>query len=87
MIRNEKFLLLASDSTHYIMKLEKELQSSGICCRIIPLPGEISAGCGLSIKVDLTYKDQIDSLIQENEIDVEKYLVEKNGLKKNITKI
>ncbi|WP_410208361.1 DUF3343 domain-containing protein [Fusobacterium sp.] len=87
MIKNEQFLLLVSDSTHFIMKLEKELQISGICCRIIPLPGEISAGCGLSIKVDLAYEKQVDSILKDKNIHVEKFLVEKTGLKKKVHKL
>lgn len=86
MIKSESFLLLAANSTHFIIKLEKTLQNSKICCRIIPLPGEISAGCGLSIKCNLTDKDIIDDLLNQNNIEVEKYLVQKTGFKKNIEK-
>ena len=87
MIKNEQFLLLASDSTHFVMKLEKVLQNSQICCRIIPLPGEISAGCGLSIKVDLNDKDKVEKLLLHENIQVKKYLVNKVGLKKEIQEI
>lgn len=83
----EKFLLLVSDSTHYVMKLEKLLQNSQICCRIIPLPSEISAGCGLSLKVELTDLEKIDEILERENIEIEKYLVEKIGLKKKIEKI
>ena len=87
MIKDEIFLLLVSNSTHYIMKLEKELQNFGICCRIIPLPGDISAGCGLSIKVDSQYKDELESLIKKENLQLELYLVEKSGFKKTIHKL
>lgn len=87
MIKNEQFLLLASDSTHFVMKLEKVLQNSQIYCRIIPLPGEISAGCGLSIKVDLNDKDKVEKLLLQENIQVKKYLVNKVGLKKEIQEI
>lgn len=87
MIKNEQFLLLASDSTHFVIKLEKVLQNSQICCRIIPLPGEISAGCGLSIKVDLNDKYKVEKLLLQEDIQVKKYLVNKVGLKKEIQEI
>lgn len=83
----EKFLLLVSDSTHYVMKLEKLLQNFQIWCRIIPLPNEISAGCGLSIRAELSDKDKIDKILDENSIEVKKYIVEKAGLKKRVEKI
>lgn len=87
MIKNEIFLLLVSNSTHYIIKLEKILQNSQIYCRIIPLPGEISAGCGLSIKCELTDKDKIIQLLNDNDIKVEQYLVRKDGFKKQIERL
>ena len=64
--REEYFLLLAAPSTHYVMKLEKDLQNYGIWCKIIPLPGEISAGCGLSIRYNLELSNTI--IEKKNEI-------------------
>lgn len=87
MIKDEISLLLVSSSTHYIMKLEKELQNFGICCRIIPLPSEISAGCGLSIKINLQDRSEVENLIKRENLQVELYLVEKHGFKKEVHKI
>lgn len=86
-MKSEKFLLLVSDSTHFVMQLEKLLQNYEICCRIIPLPSEVSAGCGLSIRVELEDSQKIDEIIQKEAIKVEKYIVEKVGLKKRVEKI
>lgn len=86
-MKSEKFLLLVAESTHFIMKMEKDLQNCEIWCRIIPLPGEISAGCGLSIRVELSDMEKIDKILEENNIVVEKYIVEKIGLKKKVEKI
>ncbi|STO31193.1 Protein of uncharacterised function (DUF3343) [Fusobacterium necrogenes] len=83
----EKFLLLVSNSTHYVMKLEKLLQNFKICCRIIPLPKEISVGCGLSIRAELSDKEIIEKILKDNEVEVSKYLVEKEGFKKKVEKI
>ncbi|WP_286033910.1 DUF3343 domain-containing protein [Fusobacterium necrogenes] len=83
----EKFLLLVSNSTHYVMKLEKLLQNFKICCRIVPLPKEISVGCGLSIRAELSDKEIIEKILKDNEVEVSKYLVEKEGFKKKIEKI
>lgn len=86
-MKSEKFLLLVSDSTHFVMQLEKLLQNYEICCRIIPLPSEVSAGCGLSIRVELEDSQKVDEIIQKEAIKVEKYIVEKVGLKKRVEKI
>lgn len=86
-MKSERFLLLASDSTHFVMKLEKYLQNSEICCRIIPLPSEISAGCGLSVRVELEDQEKVDNVLLQENVQVDRYIVEKIGFKKKIEKI
>ena len=87
MIRDEKFLVLSAESTHFIIQFEKNLLGKNIPCRIIPLPTEISANCGLSIKVDIEYMEKIKKILIEESIQITMSLVEKHGLKKHIEKI
>ncbi|MBC2855669.1 MAG: DUF3343 domain-containing protein [Cetobacterium sp.] len=81
----ETFLLLAAESTHLVMKVEKLLSENGIDARIIPLPTEIKASCGLSIKTDFQKIDLISSLLETNNISMEFYKGEKIGFKKTFT--
>lgn len=83
----EIFCLITADSTHKIMKLEKLILEKDIKVRIIPVPKEITASCGLSIKFDLSFLDKIKLLLPENSPDFSLYTVEKSGLKKNIIKL
>ena len=87
MIKEETFLLLAADSTHLIIKSEKLLKENEIECRIIPLPSDVKATCGLSIRLELEYKERADEILKSNGIELEKYSVIKKGLKKHIEKI
>ena len=83
----EKFLLMAADSTHLVIKGEKILKEQGIDCRIIPLPSQIKASCGLSIRTVEENLLKVKGIFQENEIVMDFYLVEKMGLKKNFIKL
>ena len=87
MMKEEKFLLLAADSTHLIIKSEKLLKENGIECRIIPLPSEVKATCGLSIRTDIENKDIVDEILKSNGIELDRYSVIKTGLKKHIEKL
>ncbi|GAA6323894.1 hypothetical protein F350042L8_09920 [Fusobacterium ulcerans] len=87
MIKEETFLLLAADSTHLIIKSEKLLKENGIECRIIPLPSEVKATCGLSVRMELEDKKRADKILKSEGIELEKYSVIKKGLKKHIEKI
>ncbi|WP_316089186.1 DUF3343 domain-containing protein [Fusobacterium sp.] len=86
-MKEEKFLLLVADSTHLIIKSEKLLKENGIECRIIPLPSEVKATCGLSIKTEFENRNRADELFKSNGIELEEYSVIKKGLKKHIEKL
>lgn len=85
MIKKEEFLLLAAESTHLVIKNEKLLKEADIECRIIPLPSQIKASCGLSIKADLKDIEKIKEILYNNEMEL--YLIKKSGLKKEIEKL
>ncbi len=87
MMKEEKFFLLTADSTHLIIKSEKILKENGIECRIIPLPSEVKATCGLSIRTDIENKDIVDEILKFNGIELDGYSVIKTGLKKHIEKL
>ncbi|WP_418963939.1 DUF3343 domain-containing protein, partial [Cetobacterium sp.] len=63
---SEKFLIITIDSTHLVMKVEKFLIDSGIDIRIIPLPGELKASCGLSLKANIEDAYKILELLNAN---------------------
>lgn len=84
-MNTENFLILTIDSTHLVMKVEKILLEHNLDIRVIPLPGELKASCGLSIKGELTDGKRILSLLQENNIEeglYNFYACEKIGFKK-----
>ncbi|MGL5055168.1 MAG: DUF3343 domain-containing protein [Fusobacteriaceae bacterium] len=87
MIKDEQFILLVAESTHLIMRTEARLKELNIMCRILPLPSQLKASCGLSIKIDLKDLELVKSELNKEKIIVEAFLVEKNGLKKYFEKL
>lgn len=87
MIATEKFLLLAADSTHLVIRGEKILKEKGIESRIIPLPSQIKASCGLSIRSSEENLLKIREIFQQEKILMDFYLIEKIGLKKSFVKL
>lgn len=56
----EKFILIAFDSTHMAIKVEKLLL--GLDVDIIPTPRELTAACGISIKASIS---ELDTIIEK----------------------
>lgn len=87
-MKSEVFNLVAFNSTHSAIRAEKELIASGISVRIIPVPREITANCGISIKVNLGDLKAVREILDNNNIDVSGYYyVKKIGLNKEIKAI
>ncbi|MCI6152152.1 MAG: DUF3343 domain-containing protein [Fusobacterium perfoetens] len=84
MVLEERFLVVSAESTHLVIKVEKILLNENIECRIIPLPTEISANCGLAVKLEEKYLEKVKEIVNRENLEVKISLVEKKGFKKNI---
>lgn len=80
----ENFMLLAADSTSQVIQSEVLLKEGDVQCRVIPLPSEIKASCGLSIKIQEEELEKALVILKAKDIHMEIYQVEKKGLKKKI---
>ena len=84
----EIFNLATFNSTHSAIRAEKELIAVGIKIKIIPVPTEITANCGLSIKMALEDLEKVRKVLSDNNIEVSGYYyVKKLGFEKDITPI
>ena len=86
-MREEIFGLLALESTNVVMKLEKELLEKSLRVRIIPVPKEVTANCGLSIKFLLEEFEDIKAHLEKTEVVGEYFKITKLGLKKEVEKL
>lgn len=80
------YYLLVFNSTHHALEAEDRLKEEGYPIQVVPVPPEISAGCGLAIKFS-RLKKEISALLLETKLDFAGfYKVAKDGLEKRITK-
>lgn len=61
----EESLLLTFESVNYTMMTEKRLIDREISLRTIPTPREISNSCGLAIKMDYKYREEIEKIKED----------------------
>lgn len=64
-------LIISFPSTTQAMLMEAKCRETNTPGRIIPIPGEISAGCGLAWSADPIYRDEILKLMLEHGIKFE----------------
>ncbi len=75
MIPKKNRLIIAFHSTHDAIAFEAACEKSGAGGRLIPLPKEISAGCGLAWSADPEDQQKMISLLESEEIKAEKIQV------------
>ena len=68
MRKKTKQLLITFSTTTASMAMEKRAQEMGIFGRLIPLPSEISAGCGLSWKTKPEEKEKMLVFLEEEKL-------------------
>jgi hypothetical protein len=61
------------DNTHHALRFEKTLKENAIKLTIMPVPREVSASCGLSVKFNLEEFDRVKTLAEKNDILIKKY--------------
>ena len=65
MRQKKNYIILTFKTTTAAMAMEKKCSEEGIPGRLIPLPGEISAGCGLSWRILPEEYAEYEQQIQE----------------------
>ncbi len=80
--------IITFGSTSYALKAEKVMKKFEKPFMIIPTPREISASCGLAIKLDPGFLDEYLQILAREKVPVEEvYMIEEEGRKKILHKI
>ena len=69
-VKSEK-VIVTFPTTTQAMKMEKAARACGAPGRLIPVPREISAGCGMAFSGPAEARKQLISLAKSREIEVE----------------
>ena len=72
MIVKKPSLVISFNKTIDAMAFEEHCLKNGIAGRLIPLPKEISAGCGLAWKCDVTKANEMKQVLEDLKIKFDK---------------
>lgn len=80
----ENYVVMSFKTTHDAIRGESLVKKENIDARLIPLPPEISAGCGLALRLLAEDKDRIKSIFNKGEVSIDGYfsMVKENGKRK-----
>ena len=65
-------IVITFDTTTDAMMMESFAKENKLAGKVIPLPNEISAGCGLAFKIETEDLEKITKTLEENSISYEK---------------
>jgi hypothetical protein len=58
------------ETTRAVLKCERLCKAAGIQCKVIPVPRDLSAGCGMAIELNETDAERVENLLQDEVIEV-----------------
>lgn len=61
------------ETTHMAILFEKSCKKAGLSVRIVPVPRDISASCGLACRFSLEDEPRVRELASDNLIEVLQY--------------
>ena len=65
-------LLVTFSSSHVAMETELLLEEQGLAVRLIPLPPQVHAGCGLALLCEVHLRESVLALMAEKGLPYEK---------------
>jgi len=65
--------LATFDTTHMALRFEKVCRQAGLAVKIVPVPRELSASCGLACRYPCEAGESVTSLVKEHHIDILEY--------------
>ena len=71
---SEKVVIVTFESVTDAMAMEEAVKEAGLKGELIPLPDELSAGCGYAWKHELTERGPLEALMKEKALDHDKIL-------------
>lgn len=70
MLKKTMKIIISFHSFSEVLKFEKECKNNGIKGRIIPIPREISAGCGMVWSSELDTENELMKIIEVENIEI-----------------
>lgn len=83
----QEFLIVAFESSHDAMKAETLLNREGLSVRLIPLPPEVSAGCGLTLRSELDQESKVREILQREVIKGDFYRLIRKGIQRIVERM
>ena len=83
----QEFLIVAFGSSHDAMKAETVLSKESLSVRLIPLPPEVSAGCGLALRSGLDQENKVREILQREAITGDFYRLIRKGIQRTVERM
>ncbi len=81
------FLIVAFDSSHDAIKAETVCAREDLAVRLIPIPPEVSAGCGLALRAELESAGRVRTILEEAGVRGVFYRLKRDGSKRIVERM
>lgn len=81
------FFMVAFESSHDAMKAETMCTREKLAVRLIPIPPEVSAGCGLALRSELNDESAVRAVLKREAITGDFYRLIRKGIQRTVERM
>lgn len=70
-MEKELYLVALFPSINYTLRAEKRLKERGIPCKLIPVPRQLSSDCGVCLRFEDRWEEEVRKALASNGITVD----------------
>lgn len=83
----QNYIITAFDSTHDAIKAEILTKQAKLTARLIPIPPEVSAGCGLALRAAPEEEGAVREILKAEGVKGEYYHLTRLGNKRRVERL
>lgn len=70
MKNKKKYLIITFNTTADAMALEDIFKQNNMSGRLIPIPRQLSSGCGMAYRINIEAKEKVTDIIKQNNLNI-----------------
>ena len=67
----KRFVYVIVYSTSHAIRIERELQTRGLDCRLVPVPRQFSSDCGVCVRIADATVEVVRGIVESTQIEIE----------------
>ena len=74
-MKDNQYAVIIVYSTNHALKAEKLLKKTGIRCKLIPVPRQLSSDCGVCVRINQDDVKAVENVLQTVNVEIDQICI------------